>query len=122
MFEKGKQFLAELAAWIKAGRPVRSKNEVAELFEKCSSNKCGYYSRGNNIEGSCKSCGCRLSARISKLKPNKLHWATTSCPEGHWESEIEPMKITPLDIEIAEMEAEGLEKKKSGGGCGCGKK
>jgi hypothetical protein len=64
-----------VTAWIAAGRPVRTDEEVARLYaEACSpcapSDRCPY-------------CGCRV-AQDGYALTNKLKMATEHCPRGLW--------------------------------------
>ncbi len=64
-----------VARWIVAGRPTRSDEEVARIFEQrcqpCAPN------------GRCPFCGCRV-ARDGYTLLNKIKMATESCPQGRW--------------------------------------
>jgi hypothetical protein len=65
--------------WERAGRPVRSDEEVAAILgEQCM--PCTWY-----IDGSChhRNCGCRVNQNKTPLT-NKLRMATESCPIGKW--------------------------------------
>lgn len=83
--------------WIKAGRPVRSDEQVAEIYStQCR--PCEYL----NEKGRCRLCGCRVcdvpDEVSSTLKPivkllsgtimlgmvNKIRMATESCPVNKW--------------------------------------
>lgn len=68
------------AKWIAAGRPVRSDEEVAKLFDQCQSNVCGLYRPKEDGVGRCAGCGCWLKRNGGLM--NKLKWATEDCPKG----------------------------------------
>lgn len=64
--------------WFKAGRPVRSDEEVEQLLEICKS--CEHY---DEKKSRCNICGCRLN--LSQLAEfNKLRMATEHCDKGKW--------------------------------------
>lgn len=64
--------------WIKAGRPIRTKEQQATILAICTSNKCEMHipSQKERGCGTCKVCGCGLYAKIGM--------ATTECPLGLW--------------------------------------
>ena len=66
--------------WNKAGRPVRSKERVAELMGICQSCPCFRPLNRSNKEagGTCTMCGCRVRRAGNQL--NKLAFATEGCP------------------------------------------
>lgn len=125
-------FLQELAIWIKADKPRRNPKEIKEIFDICKECPDDKFVETSAISGNCAECGCFLKNRKARAiePPNKIEWGTTRCPLGHWGKE-EDKKITPLDIELAELhlkeEKVQIEKMKANpnnssksGGCGCG--
>jgi len=104
-------------AWVAAGKPVRSQAEVEEIFNThCKG--CWHY------DGKiCNICGCMINTTTGL---NKLHWATTKCPDtpSKWGEKEEPIKKdssvgdkpTPLSPEPPVAKP-----KKKKGGCGCGR-
>ena len=78
---KVQKYARAVMGWISAGRPVRSDELTAEIYEKyckeCDDKK-------NN---SCVLCGCKVSKSKIALV-NKIKMATESCPKGLWISSI----------------------------------
>jgi len=63
--------------WAKAGRPVRSQEEVKRIHrEHCE--PCEWYDKDN---ARCKGCGCFVSVSSIAIS-NKLKMATEHCPKG----------------------------------------
>jgi hypothetical protein len=70
--------------WEKAGKPLRSPERVAEIYEQhCA--KCPYFKDEvcNHIR-----CGCPVKKET--LTRNKIEWATESCPldSPKWTAEV----------------------------------
>lgn len=66
-----------VARWLRAGRPVRSDERVAELLTvHCE--PCEHFAGE-----SCRKCGCAVG-RSKSGWANKLRMATESCPIGLW--------------------------------------
>ena len=74
--------------WNRAGRPVRTDEEVASCLAVCVANdvkteggrKCYTTSW---IGGRCKQCGCRVNEGSIPVA-NKIRMATEDCPLGLW--------------------------------------
>lgn len=71
-----------LSRWIKAGRPIRSEEDIATLYEICKT--CRAFETETN---SCKFCGCRLGTNSNPLI-NKIAMATERCPVDKWDEII----------------------------------
>jgi hypothetical protein len=72
--------------WVEAGKPVRSDERVAEIYDQhCS--QCPLLTE-TKMGQACKLCGCLLSRERNFM--NKLKWATEGCPlpDPKWTSEI----------------------------------
>jgi hypothetical protein len=69
--------------WNKAGRPVRTQEEVDAIVAICQSNECGKYLA--EWGGRCKLCGCRVNSGTIPLT-NKAKMATEHCTykEPRW--------------------------------------
>lgn len=83
---KTQQYLKARRKWVAAGKPVRSAEEVAEIFAICQSNECGKFEPAkifSKTKGGCKECGCNLAQQTGRLF-NKIEWATEHCPLGYW--------------------------------------
>jgi hypothetical protein len=65
--------------WVKAGRPVRSDEEVAELHANFCA-KCDWFDKESSR---CKGCGCNVKPTGSALL-NKIKMATEHCPQQLW--------------------------------------
>lgn len=79
LIKQGKSFATESAKYIKAGRPKRTKEQIAILSAICE--KCFYYD--TNAEPHlqkkgprCRECGCGMDL--------KTRWATSDCQKGYW--------------------------------------
>jgi len=65
--------------WVREGRPVRSDEEVKEIFEThCK--PCELYDPETH---GCKKCGCAVNTDTAPLG-NKLKMKTEVCPMGLW--------------------------------------
>ena len=89
------RYLTAREKWVAAGKPQRTKDEVAQVFEICSGKVSGepcemfqWHNKRLNL-GRCKKCGCQLN--LGKAL-NKLHWATEQCPlrrkKRRWDAKI----------------------------------
>lgn len=88
--ERGERFLQARARWIKAGRPTRTMEQIAKVYDEVCQ-PCFAFDND-----SCGVCGCRL--KRDTLLINKLAWATEKCP-------LDPPKWDRL-IEVEENEEE----------------
>lgn len=108
--------------WIKAGRPVRSDEEVARIHrEYCNSSPpCEHY---NPKKQQCGVCGCNVRAdgedllskvtgalfgKVSQALCNKIKMATEGCPKGEWKQEEKPRDTTFVYPYLA-IQAQGNE-------------
>lgn len=72
-------YFGAIRRWVASGRPTRSKEEIAALFEQhCKG--CDMYDK---VKHACKSCGCNVSQDGDPLD-NKLAMATEHCPLGRF--------------------------------------
>ena len=72
-------YFGAVRRWVANGRPTRSKEEVAALFEThCKG--CEMY---DHKKHACKSCGCQVAGEGDPLE-NKLAMATEHCPLGRF--------------------------------------
>ena len=84
IFTLAYRYTRALSRWIKAGRPVRSEEEIKKIFETCCK-PCEAYEA---LTSSCCCCGCRVN--LVKAAPlNKIAMATEECPWGKWEKNKE---------------------------------
>jgi len=65
--------------WIKAGRPVRSQEEIQKIYEICQ--QCKALDTETN---SCKYCGCRIASHGNPLR-SRIAMATERCPVEKWQ-------------------------------------
>ena len=70
---------AALRHWIAAGRPVRTDEEVEQIFETLCE-PCAYMSRQKQY---CKICGCQVRSQGSGFT-NKIRMKTEHCPKSKW--------------------------------------
>ncbi len=70
-------YVTALKEWKKAGKPIRSDEEVLRIFEvfcdKCKSHK----------KNKCLFCGCRVAINGYPIT-NKIKMATEHCPKELW--------------------------------------
>ncbi len=70
-------YVTALKEWKKAGKPIRSDEEVLRIFEvfcdKCKSHK----------KNRCLFCGCRVAINGYPIT-NKIKMATEHCPKELW--------------------------------------
>lgn len=78
---KAFRYAEALARWVKAGRPVRSTEEVDRILDICQA--CEYYENET-----CQKCGCVIRKKPAAFR-NKLKMATESCPVEKWTAEVE---------------------------------
>jgi hypothetical protein len=77
--DKALNYFGAIRRWVASGRPTRSKEERAKLFEEhCKG--CEMY---DHEKHACKSCGCKVSSDADPLE-NKLAMATEHCPLGRF--------------------------------------
>jgi hypothetical protein len=72
-----------LIRWHKAGRPVRTAEEVAEIestFCRSEEHPCDYY---DPKQKRCMGCGCKVTTSSIALF-NKIKMATEHCPKEKW--------------------------------------
>ena len=73
------KYTRALSRWIKAGRPVRSEEEIHRIFEAFCMPCEAYDAEGS----SCQNCGCRVNTKqIAPL--NKIAMGTEMCPLEKW--------------------------------------
>ncbi len=75
----GYRYARALSRWIKAGRPVRSEDEILGIFATYCQ-RCEYL---DEKHGRCKICGCHVGTVASPLL-NKIAMGTEHCPVGKW--------------------------------------
>jgi hypothetical protein len=73
------RYTRALSRWIRAGRPVRSEEEIKQIFEIFCL-PCEAYEEPTS---SCLYCGCRVN-RTQAAMMNKIAMATEECPLGNW--------------------------------------
>jgi hypothetical protein len=79
IFRLAYRYTRALTRWIKAGRPVRSEEEIERIFETCCA-PCEGYDAKTSV---CRYCGCRVSlSRTATV--NKIAMATEECPLEKW--------------------------------------
>ncbi len=63
--------------WMRAGKPIRTDEEVTRLVAICEG--CKHYSGS----GQCRACGCAVTKGAWAVT-NKARMATEDCPKGKW--------------------------------------
>jgi len=74
---RASRYVSAAARWQAAGRPERSAEEVAAIYEQVCQ-PCEYFR-----QGSCGKCGCRI-AKSGAALANKIRMQTENCPIGKW--------------------------------------
>jgi hypothetical protein len=69
--------------WVAAGKPQRSPEQIAEIFDTICT-PCEHFRPTGDGKGTCDKCGCRLKRQGGLL--NKILMATESCPIDKWPS------------------------------------
>lgn len=72
-------YFGAIRRWVASGRPTRTKEEVAKLFEE----HCKVCDRYDPEKHACKNCGCAVAKEGDPLD-NKLAMATEHCPLGRF--------------------------------------
>ncbi len=83
-----KQYHKEKKKWKQAGKPMRSKERVKELYSICSS--CPHFRKGKGMLPGYDQCGkCSCNLHPEKEEVNKLSWSTTHCPDNppRWDAD-----------------------------------
>ena len=81
-YARANAFRAAIWRWIKAGRPVRSAEEIQQIFRTCL--YCDSFLPNRSLTaGECAECGCRIASTVSML-PNKAAMTTEHCPLEKW--------------------------------------
>ena len=73
------RYTRALSRWIKAGRPIRSEEEIRSIFQE----HCRLCEERDAQRNVCRSCGCYIGLEAAPLR-NKLAMATEDCPKGKW--------------------------------------
>ena len=77
--QKVVRYTRALSRWVKAGRPVRTEEEIIQIFEQ----HCQACSDYEERTSSCGHCGCRVNT--SNIAPlNKIAMQTEHCPLEMW--------------------------------------
>jgi len=100
------EYFKERNKWSKFGKPLRTQEQMDELFTIC--NNCPEYKKYSDSHGQCSICGCHIKKEGTFL--NKIAWSTTRCPlvQPKWvETETrfaKEINITPGDLSRVEQE------------------
>jgi len=81
-FDMAFRYTRALSRWIKAGRPVRSEEEITRIFETF----CEPCEARDAESSSCRYCGCRVNLTQSAMM-NKIAMATEECPVDKWQED-----------------------------------
>ena len=73
------RYTRAIARWIKAGRPARLREDVAQIYYE----NCVPCSEMDGKTGQCRVCGCHIGLKTSPLL-NKIAMATEHCPLDKW--------------------------------------
>jgi hypothetical protein len=77
--QRVRRYAGAVARWIAAGRPTRSDEEVARIYEQICT-PCRYFQVARSR---CRICGCKLGGKPGALR-NKIAMATETCPLEKW--------------------------------------
>jgi len=80
-----KRYMAAHDRWDAAGRPMRSKEQMEDIFKICK--ECEHI-KWDLLGYKCNICKCRLHHKREKI--NKIAMATESCPDDppRWKAEV----------------------------------
>ncbi|MDD3470503.1 MAG: glycosyltransferase family 92 protein [Thermoguttaceae bacterium] len=79
IFKRVGNYTRAITRWIKAGRPVRSSEEIGNIYvEHCS--ECEHRNRSSST---CCYCGCHVSTGSQPML-NKIAMGTEGCPIQRW--------------------------------------
>lgn len=117
LFPDIQRYRQEKEQWKNAGKPMRSDERVAEIFDNhCK--PCENYIPIPLLEdrGQCAVCTCLLSKDDDNM--NKIRWATTKCPlpEPKW---VEEPVYEKKEAEQPAQPQFNQRKKPPTNGCGC---
>lgn len=90
-------FPIRYAQWVAAGKPRRSPEWIAELWDICE--PCENYDPTMTTPGGvggCRLCGCHISPDGEK-DLNKLVWPTQKCDADKWPASIVDVPEDTLD-------------------------
>lgn len=100
LFSLLKKYLHARSKWIAAGRPLRTDERIAEIWDNHCSN-CD-----KREADRCTMCGCFI--RREGVTLNKLAWGTEDCPVKKWQLEVLDIPNVELSekdkLEIEELE------------------
>ena len=68
-----------LRRWIAAGRPIRTDEEVAQIYNTLCE-PCAYFGRHKEY---CKICGCQVRSHGPAFT-NKIRMVSEHCPKAKW--------------------------------------
>ena len=86
IFTLAYRYTRALSRWIKAGRPLRSEEEIKRIFET-------FCEPCEDYDGTvCRHCGCRVNLANAAML-NKIAMATEECPVGKWESRNDSRRL-----------------------------
>lgn len=90
IFKLVQQYEKEKRIWKKAGKPIRSKERMEEIYSICE--KCPFFNKGQGMApgmDQCDICKCNLNPSSETL--NKIAWGTTHCPDdpSRWGADVE---------------------------------
>jgi hypothetical protein len=90
-FTKLMNFRRSYVKWAKAGKPLREKQYVFELYDNfCSQCPDDAFILKKEGHGECDECGCsikRVDPAVDRF--NALAWPTKGCPNGHFKADID---------------------------------
>lgn len=72
------RYKRERDVWVEAGKPLRSPEQIKEIFNICKG--CPFFDESEAGVGNCGICGCFIKEKGNLL--NKAAWATTQCPHN----------------------------------------
>jgi len=88
VIDLGKRFYKERKKFKKAGKVVRTQEQINAIYEICTGNKkekippCEHFRKNRrNADGKCGLCGCAIN---KKGLINKIKYGTTRCPVKKW--------------------------------------
>ncbi|MEX2026237.1 MAG: hypothetical protein WEH44_03035, partial [Pirellulaceae bacterium] len=97
LLERGVTAGAAFTRWVASGRPLRSAEEIARLYDQvCGPCDHRQPTADPNVSW-CRQCGCRLARNSGGM--NKLAMATERCPLDKWKESAVTKVTTDTPVE-----------------------
>lgn len=90
-FRRGLNFAIAYSKWAKAGKPLRTDEQIFKLYDDyCSKCPLDAFIKKGPDRGICDKCGCHIKrVSASEDKVNMLAWPTEGCKDGVFPPDVE---------------------------------